>query len=151
MSTHQWTISHPNMSQSELHMGLYYVGCRIESAVSHLVRQHNKYWPNNWQPLLDREFQMLHAMQQIHATRPTTVVPAPAVEGLYHISCRKFGMLVRSFDVRLCSMSTNIPTLKWWVNDTEHSGNLEGYDIRADTLDSGCKYFQASIILFRPE
>ncbi|KIK72620.1 hypothetical protein PAXRUDRAFT_180318 [Paxillus rubicundulus Ve08.2h10] len=119
MSTHQWTISRPNMSQSELHMGLYYVGCQIESAVSHLVRQPDKYWLDNWQPLLDREFisshlafffQMLRAMQQIHATCPTTVAPAPAVEGLYHVSCRKFGMLVWSFDVQLCSMSANIPT-----------------------------------------
>ncbi|KIK73045.1 hypothetical protein PAXRUDRAFT_159544 [Paxillus rubicundulus Ve08.2h10] len=165
MSTHQWTISHPNMSQSELHMGLYYVGCWIESAVSHLVRQPDKYWPDNWQPLLDREFQMLHVMQQIHATCPTTVVPAPAVKGLYHVSCKNFGMAVWGFDVRLCSMSANIPTFlpnwdpiladdlqgKWWVNDMQHGGNLEGYDIRADTLDSGCKYFQASIILFRAE
>ncbi|KIK72604.1 hypothetical protein PAXRUDRAFT_180354, partial [Paxillus rubicundulus Ve08.2h10] len=97
------TISHPNMSQPELHMGLYYVGCRIESAVLHLVRQPHEYWPNNWQPTLDREFisshQMLHAMQQIRATCPTAVVPAPAVEGLYHVSHRKFGMLVRSFNV----------------------------------------------------
>ncbi|KIK72449.1 hypothetical protein PAXRUDRAFT_180649 [Paxillus rubicundulus Ve08.2h10] len=99
MSTHQWTISCPDMSQSELHMGLYYVGCWIESAVLHLVHQPNEYWPDNWQPLLDREFQMLHAMQQIHATRPTAVVPAPAVEGLYHISRKNFGMLVRGFDV----------------------------------------------------
>ncbi|KIK72328.1 hypothetical protein PAXRUDRAFT_178655 [Paxillus rubicundulus Ve08.2h10] len=174
MSTHQWTISHPDMSQSEIHMGLYYVGCWIKSAVLHLVHQPDEYWPDNWQPLLDREFisshlafffQMLHTMQQIHATHPTTVVPAPAVEGLYHVSCRKFGMLVWSFDVRLCSMSTNIPTFlpnwdpilvdnfqgKWWVNDTEHGRNLEGYDVWADTLDSGHKYFQASIILFRPE
>ncbi|KIK73178.1 hypothetical protein PAXRUDRAFT_179061 [Paxillus rubicundulus Ve08.2h10] len=119
MSTHQWTISHPDMSQSELHMGLYYVGCQIKSAVLHLVCQPDEHWPDNWQPLLDREFisshlafffQMLHAMQQIHATRLTAVVPAPAVEGLYHISRRKFGMLVRSFDMRLCSMSANIPT-----------------------------------------
>ncbi|KIK72697.1 hypothetical protein PAXRUDRAFT_164794 [Paxillus rubicundulus Ve08.2h10] len=115
MSTHQWTISHPDMSQSELHMGLYYVACRIESAVSHLVHQPNEHWPDNWQPLLDREFisshlQMLHAMQQIHATCPTAVVPAPAVEGLYHVSHRKFGMLVQSFNMRLCSMSANILT-----------------------------------------
>ncbi|KIK73316.1 hypothetical protein PAXRUDRAFT_178769, partial [Paxillus rubicundulus Ve08.2h10] len=63
------------------------------------VHQPNEYWPDNWQPLLDREFQMLHAMQQIHATRLTAVVPAPAVEGLYHISRKNFGMLVRGFDV----------------------------------------------------
>ncbi|KIK73458.1 hypothetical protein PAXRUDRAFT_178219 [Paxillus rubicundulus Ve08.2h10] len=161
MSTHQWTISRPDMSQSELHMGLYYVGCRIESAVSHLVHQPDEYWPDNWQPLVDREFisshmQMLHAMQQIHATRPTAVVPAPAVEGLYHISHKNFGMSVRGFNVRLCSMSANIPTSlpnwdpiladkfqeKWWVNDTEHGGNLEGYDVQADALDSRRKYFQ---------
>ncbi|KIK77256.1 hypothetical protein PAXRUDRAFT_167414 [Paxillus rubicundulus Ve08.2h10] len=110
MSTHQWTISHPNMSQSELHMGLYYAGCWIESAVSHLVCQPDENWPNNWQPLLDREFQMLHAMQQIHATCLTTVVPAPAVEGLYHISHKNFGMSVWGFDMQLCSMSANIPT-----------------------------------------
>ncbi|KIK76266.1 hypothetical protein PAXRUDRAFT_170416 [Paxillus rubicundulus Ve08.2h10] len=170
MSTHQWTISCPDMSHSELHMGFCYIGCWIESAVSHLVCQPDKNWPDNWQPLLDREFisshiQMLHAMQQIHATRLTAVVPAPAVKGLYHVSHKNFGMSMQGFDVRLCSMSTNIPTFlpnwdpiladnfqgKWWVNDTEHSGNLEGHDIWADTLDSGRKYFQASIILFRAE
>ncbi|KIK72828.1 hypothetical protein PAXRUDRAFT_179851 [Paxillus rubicundulus Ve08.2h10] len=129
MSTHKWTISRPNMSQSELHMGLYYVGCQIKSAVSHLVCQPDKYWPDNWQPLLDREFQMLHVMQQIHATRLTAVVPAPAVEGLYHVSCRKFGMSVWSFDVRLCSMSANIPTFFyrigtrfWRMNFKENGG-----------------------------
>ncbi|KIK72219.1 hypothetical protein PAXRUDRAFT_21752 [Paxillus rubicundulus Ve08.2h10] len=165
MSTHQWTISRPDMSQSELHMGLYCVGCQIESAVSHLVHQPDENWPNNWQPLLDREFQMFHAMQQIHATRPTAVVPAPVVKGLYHVSRKNFGMSVQGFDVRLCSMSANIPTFllnwdpiladdfqgKWWVNNTEHGGSLEGYDVRADTLDSRRKYFQASIILFRAE
>ncbi|KIK73839.1 hypothetical protein PAXRUDRAFT_177343, partial [Paxillus rubicundulus Ve08.2h10] len=79
------------------------------------VRQPNEYWPDNWQPLLDREFQMLHVMQQIHATCLTAVVPAPAVVGLYHASRKNFGMLVWSFDVRLCSMSANIPTflLNW--------------------------------------
>ncbi|KIK72950.1 hypothetical protein PAXRUDRAFT_179599, partial [Paxillus rubicundulus Ve08.2h10] len=93
-STHQWTINHPDMSQSELHMGLYYVGCQIESAVSHLVHQPDKNWPNNWQPLLDREFVSSHIV-----THPTTVVPAPAVKGLYHISHKNFGMLVPGFNV----------------------------------------------------
>ncbi|KIK78829.1 hypothetical protein PAXRUDRAFT_162957 [Paxillus rubicundulus Ve08.2h10] len=88
MSTHQSTISHPDLSQSNLHMGLYYVGCWIESAASHLVHQPNKNWPDNWQQLLDREFQLLHAMQQIYATCPTAAIPAPAVQGLYHISCK---------------------------------------------------------------
>ncbi|KIK81415.1 hypothetical protein PAXRUDRAFT_156164 [Paxillus rubicundulus Ve08.2h10] len=83
MSTHQSTISHPN-----LHMGLYYVGCWIESTALHLVHQLKENWPNNWQQLLDREFQLLHAMQQIHATHLTTAIPAPAVQGLYHISCK---------------------------------------------------------------
>ncbi|KIK72869.1 hypothetical protein PAXRUDRAFT_85556, partial [Paxillus rubicundulus Ve08.2h10] len=108
MCTHQWTISHPDMSQSELHMGLYYVGCWIESAVSQLVCQPVEYWPDNLQPLLDREFISSH--MQIHATRPTAVVTAPAVEGLYHISHKNFGMLVWCFNVQLCSMSANIPT-----------------------------------------
>ncbi|KIK72158.1 hypothetical protein PAXRUDRAFT_181230 [Paxillus rubicundulus Ve08.2h10] len=165
MSTHQWTISHPDMSQSELHMALYYSSCRIESAVSHLVRQPDENWPDNWQRLLDREFQLLHAMQQIHATCPTAVIPAPAVQGLYHVSHKNFAMSVRGFDVRLCSMSANIPTFlpnwdliladdfqgKWWANDTEHGGNLEGYDVRADRLGSRRQYFQASIILCRAE
>ncbi|KIJ16605.1 hypothetical protein PAXINDRAFT_10321 [Paxillus involutus ATCC 200175] len=99
MSTHQWTISRPDMCQSELHMALYYVGCRIESAVSHLVHQPDENWPDDWEQLLDREFQLLHAMQQIHATRPTAVIPAPAVEGLYHASRQEFGMSVRGFDM----------------------------------------------------
>ncbi|KIJ10065.1 hypothetical protein PAXINDRAFT_16911 [Paxillus involutus ATCC 200175] len=108
MSTHQWTISCPDMCQSELHMALYYVGCRIESAVSHLVHQPDENWPDNWEQLLDREF-------QIHATHPTAVIPAPAVEGLYHASRQEFGMSVWGFDVRLCSMSANIPTfLRNW-------------------------------------
>ncbi|KIK72909.1 hypothetical protein PAXRUDRAFT_179661 [Paxillus rubicundulus Ve08.2h10] len=99
MSTQQWSISRPDMSQSELHMALYYSGCHIESAVLHLVCQADKNWPDNWQQLLDREFQMLHAMQQIHATRPTTVIPAPAVKGLYHVSHKNFAMSVWGFNV----------------------------------------------------
>ncbi|KIK74726.1 hypothetical protein PAXRUDRAFT_174857, partial [Paxillus rubicundulus Ve08.2h10] len=100
---------------SSLYFVMYYVGCHIESTVLHLVCQPDENWPDNWQQLLDSELisshiQILHAMQQIHATHPTNAIPAPAVKGLYHISQKNFGMLLQGFNVRLCSMCTNIPT-----------------------------------------
>ncbi|KIK82117.1 hypothetical protein PAXRUDRAFT_154500 [Paxillus rubicundulus Ve08.2h10] len=112
------------MSQSDLHMGLYYVGCWIESAALHLVHQ-----PDNWQQLLDREFQSLHAMQQIHATHPTAAIPAPAVQGLYHISCKNLHMALQDFNMQHCSMSTNIPTFfgigtRFWKTTFKANGGL---------------------------
>ncbi|KAF9228529.1 hypothetical protein BS17DRAFT_851723 [Gyrodon lividus] len=165
MSTQQLTISCPNLSQSNLHLGLYYVGCWIEAAISYLVHQPDKYWPDNWQQLLDSEFQLLHALEQIHTTRPTSAIPTPAFQGVYHISHQNLQMALQAFDMRNSSMSTNVPTFlwnldpiladsfqgKWWVNSMEHNGRQEEYDVRADTLTSRRKYFQASIILFRAE
>ncbi|KAF9222798.1 hypothetical protein BS17DRAFT_767559 [Gyrodon lividus] len=132
MSTQQLTISCPDLSQSNLHLRLYYVGCRIEATISYLVHQPDEYWPDNWQRLLDREFQLLHALQQIHATRPTSAIPTPAFQGNWD------PILADSFQG------------KWWVNSMEHDGRQEEYDIRADALTSRHKYFQASI-LFRAE
>ncbi|KIK80646.1 hypothetical protein PAXRUDRAFT_158104 [Paxillus rubicundulus Ve08.2h10] len=174
MSIQQLTISLPDLSQSNLHMGLYYLGFQIESALLYLIHQPNEYWPDNWQQLLNREFvnsyinmihlyQFLHAMQQIHATHMTTAIPAPAVQGIYHISCKNLPMALQAFDMQNCNMSVNIPTFlhnwdlmlvdnfqgKWWDNNAEHNGNQEAYGIQADALTSRHKYFQASIIIFR--
>ncbi|KIK82486.1 hypothetical protein PAXRUDRAFT_153727 [Paxillus rubicundulus Ve08.2h10] len=165
MSTQHLTISCPNLSQSILHMGLYCLGCQINSAVLHLIHQPVKYWPGNWQWVLDREFQSLHAMQQIHATCPTTAIPAPAVQGIYQVSCKNLQMALWAFNMRNCTMSTSITTFlcnwdpmladnfqgKWWDNNAEHNGNEEEYDVWADTLTSRHKYFQASIIIFMAE
>ncbi|KAF9222207.1 hypothetical protein BS17DRAFT_768157 [Gyrodon lividus] len=165
MSTQQLTISCPNLSQSNLHLGPYYVRCWIEAAISYLVHQPDEYWPNNWQQLLDREFQLLHALQQIHATCPTSAIPMPAFQSVYHISHQNLQMALWAFDMQNCSMSANIPTFlqnwvpiladsfqgKWWVKSMEHDGRQEEYDVWADALTSRCRYFQASIILFRAE
>ncbi|KIK74521.1 hypothetical protein PAXRUDRAFT_175494, partial [Paxillus rubicundulus Ve08.2h10] len=84
--------------------------CWIESAVSYLIHQPDKYWDENWQWLLDREFQLLHAMQQIHATHPTTAIPAPAVQGIYHVSHKNLQMALLAFNMLNRTMSANIPT-----------------------------------------
>ncbi|KIK92858.1 hypothetical protein PAXRUDRAFT_146422 [Paxillus rubicundulus Ve08.2h10] len=137
MSTQHLTISCPDLSQSILHMGLYYLGFQIESAVSHLIHQPDKYQPDNWQWLLDREFQLLHVMQQIHATCPTTAIPAPASQGIYHISHKNLQMALWAFYMWNCTMSTNIPTFlhnwdpmlvenlqgKWWDNNAEDTAD----------------------------
>ncbi|KIK74651.1 hypothetical protein PAXRUDRAFT_175006, partial [Paxillus rubicundulus Ve08.2h10] len=139
------------LSQSVLHMGLYYFGFQIESAVLRLIHQPNEYWPDNWKQLFDREFTSLHAMQQIHATCLTTAIPAPVVQGIYHISHKNLQMALQAFNMWNCNMSANIPTFlhdwdpmlvdnfqgKWWDNNTENNGNQEAYDVWADTLTSG--------------
>jgi hypothetical protein len=54
-------------------MALYYVGCRIESAVSHLVHQPDENWPNDWEQLLDREFVSSHVVFFL-STRPDSFI-----------------------------------------------------------------------------
>lgn len=60
MSHPYLTISKPHITQSTLHMQMYYLGCRIKAAVLTLNRAAPPSWPLNWHAWLDNEFVHLH-------------------------------------------------------------------------------------------
>ncbi|KAF8124766.1 hypothetical protein EV363DRAFT_1454327 [Boletus edulis] len=71
-------IALPAMPQSDLQMLYYYMGCRVEAAVRHLISLPSHQWPDDWFRRLMAENDWSVSLQNYYATRTTSPLPVPA-------------------------------------------------------------------------
>ncbi|KAG6374563.1 hypothetical protein JVT61DRAFT_3912 [Boletus reticuloceps] len=74
-------IALPDMHQSYLQMLYYYMGCRVEAAVRHLISLPADRWPHDWFDRLVTDNDWCVSLQSYHATRITSPLPVPAPQG----------------------------------------------------------------------